>query len=135
LKSRSSKGGNTANFNEIRFEDKKGEEQLYIHAEKDKKVIVENDRSEEVGHDETIKIGNDRTESVEANEKISIGKNRTQDDGGDQIQLQTGDASLIMKKDGTIEIKGKDIKITGSGKINIKADSDIVVKGSSVKTN
>jgi type VI secretion system secreted protein VgrG len=39
FKSRSSKGGGAANFNEIRFEDKKGSEELYIHAEKDKTII------------------------------------------------------------------------------------------------
>src|SRR6185436_13370078 len=46
IKSRSSKGGGTDNFNEIRFEDKKGGEELYIHAEKDKRVMVEHDRTE-----------------------------------------------------------------------------------------
>ena len=37
-----------------------------------------------------------------------------------------------MKKDGTIVIKGKDITIEGSGKINVKASSDVVIKGSKV---
>jgi type VI secretion system secreted protein VgrG len=40
-----------------------------------------------------------------------------------------------MKKDGTIVIKGKDINITGSGKITVKASSDVVVKGSKVGLN
>ncbi|MDR5734099.1 hypothetical protein QCE47_17465 [Caballeronia sp. LZ025] len=40
-----------------------------------------------------------------------------------------------MKKDGTIEIKGKNILIDGSGKINVKADSDIVMKGSKILQN
>jgi type VI secretion system secreted protein VgrG len=40
-----------------------------------------------------------------------------------------------MKKDGTITIKGKDITLEGSGKINIKASSDVVVKGSQIKQN
>ena len=40
-----------------------------------------------------------------------------------------------MKKDGTIIIKGKDITIDGSGKINVKASSDVVVKGSKVGIN
>ncbi|MGH8553418.1 MAG: type VI secretion system Vgr family protein, partial [Methylococcales bacterium] len=86
IKSRSSQGGGPANFNEIRMEDKKGEEQLYIHAEKNQDNIVENDettsvghdRSEGVGHDETIKIGNNRTETVGVNETIAIGNNRTE---------------------------------------------------------
>jgi type VI secretion system secreted protein VgrG len=40
-----------------------------------------------------------------------------------------------MKKDGTIVIKGKDITVQGSGKINVKADGDVVIKGSKVGIN
>jgi type VI secretion system secreted protein VgrG len=40
-----------------------------------------------------------------------------------------------MKKDGTIVIKGKDITVEGSGKINVKASSDIVMKGSKILQN
>ena len=40
-----------------------------------------------------------------------------------------------MKKDGTILIKGKDITVTGSGKITVKASGDIVMKGSTIKQN
>jgi type VI secretion system secreted protein VgrG len=56
-------------------------------------------------------------------------------DAGDQVVLKTGEASITMKKDGTIVIKGKNITIQGSGKINVKADSDIVMKGSNIKQN
>ena len=51
------------------------------------------------------------------------------------MTIKTGDASITMKKDGTIMIKGKDITIKGSGKINVKAVSDIVIKGSKVGIN
>jgi type VI secretion system secreted protein VgrG len=40
-----------------------------------------------------------------------------------------------MKKDGTIQISGKDITIKASGKVNVKADSDVVVKGSKILQN
>jgi type VI secretion system secreted protein VgrG len=222
IKSRSSKEGNGANFNEIRMEDKKGSEQLYIHAEKDKVVVVESDRSESVGHDESITIGNNRTENVGNDETITIGNNRTETVGknetisigqnrtetiaaneslsvgenrsiavgknesisvgkdqaqtigknqsiavgtdqslqvgsgrstqvgksdalevgkdlviqaGSQIQIKTGKASITMKKDGTIQISGKDITIKGSGKINVKASKDIVMKGKKILQN
>ena len=49
--------------------------------------------------------------------------------------IKTGDASIAMKKDGTIIIKGKDITIEGSGKINVKADADITLKGSKIEQN
>lgn len=78
IKSRSSKGGSPANFNEIRIEDKKGSEELYIHAEKDENIVVEHDKTENVGHDETISIGNDRTETVGHDETITVKNNRTE---------------------------------------------------------
>ena len=40
-----------------------------------------------------------------------------------------------MKKDGTITIKGKDITIDGCGKINMKANGQIVIKGSKILQN
>jgi type VI secretion system secreted protein VgrG len=86
IKSRSSKGGSPANFNEIRFEDKMGSEMLTIHAEKDQEISVEHDESHSVGHDrtkaithdETTTVGHDRTETVGNNEQIKIGVNRTE---------------------------------------------------------
>jgi type VI secretion system secreted protein VgrG len=56
-------------------------------------------------------------------------------DAGDEITIKTGSASIVMKKDGTITIKGKDITIQGSGKVNVKASSDVVIKGSKVTQN
>ena len=53
----------------------------------------------------------------------------------DEIALKVGDASITMKKDGTIAIQGKDITIKGSGKITVKADSDVVLKGQNVLSN
>ena len=270
IKSRSSKEGAAANFNEIRFEDKKGSEQVYIHAEKNQDIVVENDETHSVGHDRKKDIGNDetthvkhnrtetvdndetitiggnrtekvtkdetititgartesvtkdetitisgartesvskdetitisggRTENVAKDESVSIGKNQKLDVGGnrtatvskdesitisgaqtvsvskdqqtsisknhtlsvsdarqtsvgkddtlqvgknlritaaDSITLTTGSASITMKKDGTILIKGKDVTIDGSGKINVKASSDVVIKGSKVLQN
>ena len=106
--SRSSKGGGYENANAIRFEDKKGEEQLWLHAEKDQLTEVEHDedkwvgndrrktidrdetnhikrdRTETVDHDETITVHNNRTERVDHDEKISIGDNRTEDVGIDE---------------------------------------------------
>ncbi|MCG3188296.1 MAG: hypothetical protein LKCHEGNO_00268 [Burkholderiaceae bacterium] len=268
--SRSSKGGSYGNANALRFEDKKGSEQVWLHAEKNQDIEVENDETHWVGHDrsknidhdetthvkhdrtetvdnnETITIGVDRTESVGSNESITIGIDRTENvganetitiganrsisvgasetatvalqrthsvgvnesiaigaaqeiaigaaqavaigadqtvqiganqstdvsknrsitvggdqstsvskgrtasitnddslkvgknlviDAGDSVTIKTGSASITMKKDGTITIKGKDITIDGSGKINAKASSDIVMKGSKILQN
>ncbi len=65
---------------------------------------------------------------------LKVGKNLVID-AGDSVSIKTGSASITMKKDGTIVIKGKDITIEGSGKINVKASSDIVMKGSKILQN
>jgi type VI secretion system secreted protein VgrG len=76
--SRSSKGGSQSNANAIRFEDKLGEEQLWLHAEKDQLGEVEND--------ETKWVGNDRTKKVDGNETMTIGRNQTLSVGGNQTE-------------------------------------------------
>ena len=86
MKSRSSMGGGPANFNEIRFEDKKGSEQVFIHAEKNQDIEVEHDETHWVGHDrtktidhdETSHIKHDRTETVDNNETITVHGQRTE---------------------------------------------------------
>ncbi len=86
IKSRSSKGGSPANFNEFRFEDKKGAEQVFLHAEKNQDIEVENDETHWVGHDrkktidndETTLVKHDRTETVDNNETITIHGQRTE---------------------------------------------------------
>ena len=53
----------------------------------------------------------------------------------DELIFKTGDASIVMKKDGTITIKGKDITIRGSGKVDVRGDNDVVIKGKKVMEN
>ncbi len=82
---RSSKGGTYANANALRFEDKKGSEQLWLHAEKNQDIEVENDethwvghdRSKTIDHDETVHVKHDRNESVDNDESVRIGRDRS----------------------------------------------------------
>ncbi|HEX4128603.1 MAG TPA: type VI secretion system tip protein TssI/VgrG [Pirellulales bacterium] len=238
MKSRSSHGGSTSNYNEFRFEDKKGHEQVLLHAERNQMIEVEVDEQHWVGHDrtktidhdetthvkhdrtetvdnnetitihgnrtetvdkdetitigesrvevvgknETITIGASRTESVGKDESITIASNRTESVGQDEsitiagnrsesvgqdesvsiggarstsidkadalsvgtdlvinagssITITTGDASIVLRKDGTISINGKDISISGSGEINAKADKNVTIKGQKILQN
>ncbi|MCU1784431.1 type VI secretion system tip protein VgrG, partial [Pseudomonas sp. 13B_2.1_Bac1] len=91
IKSRTHKG---SGFNELRFEDELGHQEVFIHAEKDKNVhiknnngiFVGNDRKERVEHNETVSIGDHRTEDVGQNETISIGANRSVTIGGNKVE-------------------------------------------------
>ena len=114
IKTRSSKGGTPDNFNEIRFEDKKGEEQLFIHAEKNQDIEVENDETHWVGHDrkktidndETTHIKHDRTETVDNDETITIRGNRGETVEKDETIAITGNRTETVGKDETITIAG-----------------------------
>lgn len=95
-----------------------------------------------VGANASMNVGADESRSVKGGRATSIGKDDATKvaknlvfDAGDSVTIKTGSASISMKKDGTITIKGKDITVDGSGKINIKAGGDITMKGSKIKQN
>lgn len=119
IKTRSTKGGGTDNFNEIRFEDKKGAEQLFIHAEKNQDIEVENnethwvghDRTKSIDHNETVTVGNDRTESVGNNETISIGNNRSESVGNNETIAIGSNRSEDVGKNETVNV-GSDRSVT-----------------------
>lgn len=72
IKSRSSEGGGSEDFNEIRMEDKKGQEQIYIHAQKDLETRVENDEKRQVDRDRKSLIKRDDTRDVNGDDKHTI---------------------------------------------------------------
>lgn len=115
IKSNSSKGGGGSN--EIRFEDKKDAEELFVHAQKDMTIKVENDRKKDVLHDEINTIKNDRTTTIqEGNEKLVVSK------GDRTVQVATGKE--------TYEVKGtRDLTVTGNETHTNKADYSQKVTG------
>lgn len=101
---------------------------------KDQTLDVTERRTKSIGKDEAITVGGKRTTQVAADDVVEVGK-KLLVSAADEIVLQTGDASIVMKKDGTITITGQNVKVVGSGKVTVKADSDVVIKGSKVTAN
>ncbi|WP_243491370.1 type VI secretion system Vgr family protein [Massilia violaceinigra] len=83
--SRSTPKGGPDNANGMRFEDKKGAEQLWMQAERNLDGLVKNDQTYTVRHDETRTVGNDQSLSVGNNQAISVGADRTKFVGKDEI--------------------------------------------------
>ncbi len=99
IKSRSSTGGGSANYNEIFFEDKSGSEILRIHAEKDQTHDVENDDTQWVGHDRKTTIDNDETRTVTGNQTLEIqqgNQTNTLDQGNQSTTLKMGNQSHTL---------------------------------------
>jgi type VI secretion system secreted protein VgrG len=90
--SRSSPGGGGDNYNELMFEDRKGQELVRMQAEKDlnklvkhdEAVTIGHDREKQVGHDDALTVGHDRTRAVVHDETVSIGNDRTRLVGNDE---------------------------------------------------
>ena len=154
IKTRSTPDGDAETFNELRFEDKKGEEEIYLHAEKNFTRIVENNDVLKVGFDkqdkgdQTIEIFNDQTTTIGHNdaetanrtttllkghEALTLNKgNRTVtlDEGNDKHQLKKGNREVLIDQgNDTLTIAQGDqaIQVT-SGKITIEAGTSIELK-------
>jgi len=136
FKSRSTKGGGTDNANEIRFEDKKGDEQLYLQAEKNYDLLVKNDATNTVGHDETHAISNDRHLSVGNDDTIDVKKNRTETVGGDESISVTGSRTESVSKDESVSVAGgrtgsvgkdESLSIAGSRSVQVSKDETVDV--------
>lgn len=91
-------------------------------------------QSTSTGADRSVTVGAGQTHAISDDMSVSVGK-KLAITAADEISLTCGSASIVMKKDGTITIDGKDINVKGSGKINIKASSDITMKGSKINQN
>ena len=123
IKSKTHKGNG---FNELRFEDEMGREEVFIHAEKDLNHIVKHDETTQVGHDrteqvgrnETIHIGNDRMETVGQDEDLtinrdqirSIGRNRITKIGQDELLNVNNNRHVNVHGDTVIHV-GKELNI------------------------
>jgi type VI secretion system secreted protein VgrG len=132
--------------NELRFEDQKGEEEVYLHGQKDWTILIENDKNQVVGRDETLKVGKDRTKRVDANQSESIGINKSIDVGANHTEKIVGDEAVTVglrsvKKIGTTldEEVGSDEtrsvggnqkeEISGNVDVSIGQNATLAVKG------
>jgi type VI secretion system secreted protein VgrG len=117
LKSYSSKGG--GGFNEFRFEDKKGSEQIFIHAEKDQHDRIKNDRYEIVGNDSHLIVTKDQMEQVKGDKHLQV--------KGDQNEKVDGSVSLKAGQDLQQKV-GMKMALDAGQEIHLKAGMNLVVE-------
>ena len=94
IKSESSPGGGGSN--ELRFEDAKGAEEVFLHGQKDWNIVIENDKSQQVGHDESLSVGNDRTKSVGHDQSESIGNDKAITVGNDHTETVAANMTISV---------------------------------------
>jgi type VI secretion system secreted protein VgrG len=119
LKSRSTLHGSTANWNEIRFEDKKGSEQIFVNAEKDMDLRVENDSREFIGKDRHLIVKANQTELVESNKHAHV--------KGDHVEKIDGNMSLSVGSNRNEKIGIVDT-IEAGQEVHLKAGMKVIVE-------
>ena len=122
LKSDSSPGG--GGFNELRFEDAKGREEIFLHAQKDRNEVVLNDMSTSVGHNQSLSVTNDRTHTVTGFETHTVHKDRnTTIDGSENLHIK-GSLNMIVDG-GANKGRGPDPAKLGSG-VTVTGEYNII---------
>jgi type VI secretion system secreted protein VgrG len=109
IKSNSSKGGE--GFNEIRFEDKKGEEQIFIHGEKNLDIRIKNDRFETIGHDHHLVVENEKFEHVKSHRNEFVDQNHLEEIGQDRNLTIKGKEAKEVGKSLSLTVKGDVIEV------------------------
>ncbi|MFO0615862.1 MAG: type VI secretion system tip protein TssI/VgrG [Polyangiaceae bacterium] len=134
----SSPGG--GGHNELRFEDRKGLEEVFLRAQKDLNEEILHDRTEHVGHDEKVTIDQNRTHKVGMNDQETVGVDKTVNVGanhtevvGANLTVSVGaNISLAGSAGMTVTLDGDaSTKIEGSSTHEIHKDSDQKVDGAS----
>lgn len=104
--------------NEIRFEDKGGAEEIFVHAERDLNTRVRHMETHTVGHDQTINIGYDRSETVGHDETVTVTNDRSHTIGNDD--------SLSVGHNQTVTV-AQDITVTAGKSITLKCGASKIV--------
>ncbi|EKM0527688.1 type VI secretion system Vgr family protein [Cronobacter turicensis] len=124
-----SKDGSPDNANALRFEDKAGEEQVWLHAEKNMDTDIENDethsvgsnRTKTIGANETTTVKKNRTETVVENETITVHQNRTETvDGNETITIHSNRTETVDQNE---EVRiGQNQSVTVNGAQTLRVD-------------
>ncbi|MDC0722621.1 type VI secretion system Vgr family protein [Nannocystis bainbridge] len=124
-----------AGYNELRFEDQKGIEQIFMHAQRNLDIRVLNDRMESVLHNRHLTVGSndggskigDYHENIWRDHHWRIDRNRNEHVGGD-LRIRVGGIDGVGHVDTVIEGNRREL-VMQSQSLEIKADLKIKIGG------
>ena len=123
FRTRSSKGG--AGFHELRFDDKKDAEEVFLQSQKDFNVNILHDATHTVGNDETRTIQHARSHTIkQADDTLLIEK------GHRFVTVQTGNETIDVKSQRTLKAGGDETRSVGGNFIHgVDGNYELTVKG------
>jgi type VI secretion system secreted protein VgrG len=132
IKSNSSKGGGGSN--ELRFEDKKDSEEIYFHAQKHWRTVIENDESETIGNNKTLQVGGNlattvgraQTRTIGGAMSERVGSDKQLDIGGTLSETIGRDLRLTVGNDGRLAF-GRNLVLNVGNSISIQAQKTVTI--------
>ncbi|MEQ9998077.1 type VI secretion system tip protein TssI/VgrG [Pectobacterium versatile] len=121
-------------FNELRFEDQAGQEEIYIHGQKDLNALVENDVVWHIKHDAHTEIDNERVTRIKSNDHLTV-ENEKRDHVKGGFSL-TVDTSMHQKLGQALLVEaGEEVHVKAGAKVVLEAGAELTLKvgGSFVK--
>jgi type VI secretion system secreted protein VgrG len=103
IRTRSTPGGGTENFHELRFEDKKGAEEIYLQSEKDWNILVKSSKGQTIGENSSTNIGGSSTVTVK----------KSSSETAEDITLTASSKITLVCGGSTIVLDPSGIKING----------------------
>lgn len=131
----------TGSGNELRFEDEKGNEEIFLHAVRDQRDRVDHDRSASVGRNDTLLVKLASSETVGAGKQLAVGAGyqvtvgaamnetvggaKTEEVGGYKYETVAGNRKLTGNSSFDVSIK-QDHRDTAGAQRSIKAKSIVI---------
>jgi len=113
--------------NELRFEDAKDAEQVYLHAQKDERIEVRNDEAQEVGADETLAVKKDRALEAHGNQALSV-------TGADSSGVGGAQTLTVAGKRETAVAGGHTERVGVQQAVTVAGHRDVTVRLGAVET-
>jgi type VI secretion system secreted protein VgrG len=114
-------------FNELRFDDAKGEEEIYIHAQKNIDIEVLNSKNERIDYDRTTQIGHDESLVVAHDRKITVEGKQDHKTTGNYLEWVAGDKNLTISGDFAKQIDGI-LSARVDGDITLQSDRKVTLR-------
>ena len=112
-------------FNELTFQDRAGQEEIFLHAQKDRKTVVLHNHNETVGANQTSSIGANQTISVGANQTVSVGANQTVSVGANRtLSVGANETTSITGKRAETVGNGEDVTVTAGRSHTVSTGDD-----------
>jgi len=125
IKTSTSKGGGGSN--ELRFDDKKGKEQIFLHAEKDIETRIKNDDIKVVEKDLHLTVSGDQKVLFKGDKNLTVSGDQNEKADG-AISIETG-SDLLEKAANNLGVEaGNEIHLKAGMKMILEADMGLTIK-------